>query len=195
MNANVGMLNPVAATVGTYTPGTSIAYATGRKIAEAIGATINWNRADGHFYGDDTELDSENGVLGYTIDFNPTGLTDVERSYILGETVQTGEYSITDQSSPDVGFGYVRVMRAKNVSTGEVETKYEGWWYYKLKFALNSEEARTKEGNIEWRTPTLSGTGAGVLLDSSGVKHFAIHETFDTKAAAVAYVNGKAGIT
>ena len=195
MNANVGMLNPVAAAVATYTPGTSITYGTGIKVAEAVSATVNWNRADGRFYGDDAELDSENGVTGYTIDFEPTGLTDAARQYLLGEAVSSGEYTITDASSPDVGFGYVRVMRATNATSGAVETSYEGWWFYKVKFALSSEEARTKESNIEWRTPTLNGAGAGILLDATGTKSFAVHETFATKAAAVAYVNGKAGLT
>jgi hypothetical protein len=33
MNANVGMLNPVAAPVSAYTEGTSITYGTGARIA------------------------------------------------------------------------------------------------------------------------------------------------------------------
>ena len=194
MNANVGMVNPVVATVQTYTAGSSISYGTGKKVAEAVAASLNWQRADGRFYGDDTMLDSENGVLGYTLDFEPSGLTDEVRAYILGETVQSGEYSINENASPDVGFGYVRVMRTKGTS-GVVNTSYEGWWFYKLKFGLNNEETRTKEQNLEWRTPTLNGVGAGVQLTSGGDMQYAVHKTFDTKAAAVSYVNGKAGIT
>ena len=49
MNANVGMVYPVAALVATYTPGTSITYSTGFVVAEAVSASLNWNRADGHF--------------------------------------------------------------------------------------------------------------------------------------------------
>ena len=194
MNANVGMVHPVAATVQTYTEGTSISYNTGKRIAEAISASVTWNRADGRFYGDDVLLDSDNGVLGYTIDFEPTGLTDEIRGYILGETVQTNEYTISDAASPDVGFGYVRVMRTTNTA-GVVNQTYEGWWYYKMKFGVGSEETRTKEQSIEWRTPTLNGVGAGVKLDSTGVQQFAIHKTFNTMSDAISYVDGKAGIT
>ena len=194
MNANVGMVNPVVATVQTYTEGASISYSAGKKIAEAVSASLIWNRADGRFYGDDVMLDSDNGVLGYTIDFEPTGLTDEARGYMLGETVQTGEYTVTDAASPDVGFGYVRVMRTTN-SSGAVVDSYEGWWFYKLKFAVSNEETRTKEQSIEWRTPTLNGVGAGVLLDSSGKQKFAVHKTFATKSDAISYVNSKAGIT
>ena len=194
MNANIGMLCPVAATVQTYTAGTSISYGTGKVVAEARAAALAWNRANGRFYGDDVELDSDNGVLGYTLDFEPTGLKDDVRAYLLGETVQTGEYTVNDQASPDVGFGYVRVMRTTNTS-GVVETSYEGWWFYKLKFGLNNEETRTKEESIEWRTPTLNGVGAGVRLDSSGKLSFATHKTFASESDAIAYVKNKAGIS
>ena len=193
MNANVGMIYPVAATVSAYTPGSSITYGTGKVIAEARSATLTWNREDGHFYGDNTELDSANGVLGYTLDFEPTGLTDEARAYLLGETVSTGEYSINNTASPDVGFGYVRLMRT--TGTSGVTDSYEAWWFKKLKFGLGSEESRTKEQNVEWRTPTLNGVGAGVSLDTSGKLVFADHKTFTTLSDAKSYLNGKAGIT
>jgi len=189
MNANVGMVYPVAALVQTYTPGTSISYRNGSNFAEAVSASVSWDRADGEFYGDDVLLDSDNGVLGYTIDFEPSGLSDTARGLLLGETVQTSEYTITDAAAPDVGFGYVRVMRDKGA------TKYEGWWYHKVKFSVSSEETRTKEKNIEWRVPTLQGKGAGISLDSTGTMTFAQHKSFDTLAQAKAYVNSKAGIT
>lgn len=193
MNANVGMIYPVAATVSAYTPGSSITYGTGKVIAEARSATLTWNREDGHFYGDNAELDSANGVLGYTLDFEPTGLTDEARAYLLGETVSTGEYSINNSASPDVGFGYVRLMRT--TGTSGVTDSYEAWWFKKLKFGLGSEESRTKEQNVEWRTPTLNGVGAGVSLDASGKLVFADHKTFTTLSDAKSYLNGKAGIT
>ena len=194
MNANIGMLCPVAATVQTYAAGTSISYNTGKVIAEARAAALTWNRASGKFYGDDVQLDSDNGVLGYTIDFEPTGLKDDVRAYLLGETVQTSEYTVNDAASPDVGFGYVRVMRTTNTS-GVVETSYEGWWFYKLKFGIGSEETRTKEESLDWRTPTLNGVGSGIRLDSTGNLAFATHKTFSSQADAIAYVKGKAGIS
>ena len=194
MKANVGMQYPVYAKVATYTPGTSITYSAGAVAAEAVSANVSWNRNDGHFYGDDVELDSDNSVLGYTISFEPSGLKDTARADLLGETLATSEYTVDDSAAPDVGFGYVRVMRESG-SSG-VSTTYEGWWYHKLKFSVTSEETRTKEGGgIEWRVPTLEGTGAGVLLDNSGKKRFAVHRTFDTLAAAKTWLNTKAGIS
>lgn len=190
MNANVGMVYPVAATVQTYTPGSSISYKSpGSNFAEAVSASLSWERADGHFYGDDVELDSDNGVLGYTIDFEPTGLSDAARALLLGETVSSSEYTITDAASPDVGFGYVRVMRDKGT------VSYEAWWFYKVKFGVSSEETRTKERSVEWRVPTLQGVGAGVSLDSSGTLEFCNHKSFSALSDAKSYLNSKAGIS
>ncbi len=190
MNANVGMQYLVAATVSTYTPGTSITYSSpGSNFAEAVGASINWNRADAHFFGDDEELDSDNSVLGYTIDIEPSGLSDAARGMLLGETVSSSEYTITDTASPDVGFGYVRVMRNKGT------VSYEAWWFYKVKFGVSNEETRTKEQSIEWRVPTIQGVGAGVSLDSSGKLSFAQHKTFESLDSAKSYLNAKANIS
>lgn len=195
MKPNVGMVYPVCAPVSAYTPGTSITYGTGAVVSEARGATLTWDRSDGEFYGDDVLLDTDNGITGYTLDFEPAGLKDSIRNKLLGETVaNTDEYSVTSDAAPDVGFGYVRVMREENIS-GVVATTYEAWWFYKMKFSVNSEETRTKERNIEWRTPTLSGRGSGVRLDSSDKQTFATHKSFETLTTAKAWLNTKAGIT
>lgn len=193
MNANVGMVCPVAATISSYTPGSAPNYGTGKVIDESRAAALAWQREDGHFYGDDVELDSDNGIIGYTLDFESTGLKDDVRAYVLGETVQTGEYTISEEAAPDVGFGYVRVMRTDG--TSGPKDSYEGWWFYKLKFGLNNEESRTKEKNREWRTPTLNGVGAGVQMEAGGKLKFAAHKTFATKADAISYVKSKAGIS
>ena len=193
MNANVGMQYPVYAPVSVYTPGTSITYGTGGVVAEAVSASISWDRSDDRFYGDDTVLDTDNGVLGYTISFEPSGLSDAVRAALLGETKSSSEYTITSAAAPDVGFGYIRVMRSN--AGGTVSYSYEGWWYYKVKFGVTSEETRTKERNIEWRVPTLTGDGAGVSLDNTGAQAFAVHETFSTFSAAQSWLKSKAGIT
>lgn len=191
MNANIGMLHPVAAVVDSYTPGTGITYENGFVVAEARSAGLSWEREDGRFYGDDVELDSANGVLGYSLEFEPSGLKDGVRESLLGESKASSEYTITDAVAPDVGFGYVRVMRSEG-SSGKVETTYEGWWFYKLKFGVTREETQTKERSIEWRVPTLTGNGAGVKLDNTNVLSFAVHQTFTTAAAAIAYIEEKA---
>ena len=193
MKPNVGMVYPVCAPVATYTPGTSITYSTGSVVSEARAASVSWDRSDAEFYGDDVLLDTDNGVTGYSIDFEPAGLSDTIRKTLLGETQSSSEFSITNGAAPYVGFGYIRVMRDN--TGGSVATTYEGWWYYRVQFSVTSEETRTKERDIEWRTPTLSGKGTGVQLSSGDVQTFAVHESFTTLTAAKSWLNGKASIS
>ncbi len=194
MKPNVGMVYPVCAPVSAYTPGTSITYGNGSVVAEARSASLSWDREDGEFYGDDKLLDTANGVLGYTLEFEPTGLSDDIRQKLLGETKSSSEYSITSNASPMVGFGYIRVMREDGVG-GAVSDTYEGWWFYRLQFSVTSEETRTKERNLEWRTPTLSGKGTGVQLSAGTTLTYAVHQSFTTLAAAKTWLNSKASIT
>lgn len=62
MNANIGMQHPVFAPISAYTSGSAITYGAGMVVAEAVSAALNWERADGRFYGDDIQLDSDNGI-------------------------------------------------------------------------------------------------------------------------------------
>ena len=195
MKANVGMRYAVAAEVNTYTPGTSITYKAGYVVSEARGANVTWETEEGDFYGDDVVLDTARGVLGYSIEFETTGLKDAVRASLLGETKDSGDaYHITGAEAPDVGFGYVKQMREDGTSGG-IETTWEVWWYHKLKFAQPNEEARTKEKNIDWRVPTITGTGSGVFLSASDNPDFATHKTVSSFTAAKSYLNGLAGIS
>ena len=193
MKANVGMQHPVMALVDTYTPGTSITYKDGMVVAEAVSANISWNRASDTFRGDDVELDSDNGVQGYTLEFEPSGLKDAVRAKMMGETLVNTEYEVNSTTPPDLGFGYMRVMRETG-NNGVISTTYEGWWFRKLKFGITSEETRTKGESIEWRVPTLTGIGAGVNLDNSGVLKYAVHYTFSSGDDCIAWLDNKAGI-
>lgn len=194
MKPNVGMNYPVAAAISAYTPGSAITYGTGFVVSEARGASLQWETENGEFYGDDVLLDTAKGIIGYTLDFEAAGLSDTVREKLLGEEKSSSEYSITGADAPDVGFGYIRVMRDN--ASGTVVENYEGWWFHKIKFGQPNEEARTKERSIEWRTPTINGTGMGVFLATADEKpKFAVHETFATLAAAKTWLNSKANIS
>ena len=190
MNANIGMQHPVAAIINSHTPGSPITYGEAVVVSEARGAALTWERADGSFRGDDIELDNDNGILGYSLEFETSGLKDAIRGMLLGEDKDNSDvYHVTDENAPDVGFGYVRVMRETD-DQGQVVDTFHGWWFHKLKFALNSEETRTKERTMEWRVPTLTGNGMGVKIDSTKKIHFAEHKAFSTYEAAEAFVEG-----
>lgn len=196
MKANVGMRYTVAAPVDTYTPYSGITYGTGYVVSEARGANINWETEQGEFRGDDVVLDSAVGILGYTLEVETAGLKDGVRANLLGETKDSSDvYHITGANPPDVGFGYVKQMREDGAG-GVVGTTWDVFWYHKLKFGQPNEEARTKERNMEWRVPTITGTGAGVFLTANQEEaDFAEHKSFSSFSAAKTFLNTLAGIS
>lgn len=196
MKANVGMRYTVAAPVDTYTPYSGITYGAGYVVSEARGANINWETEQGEFRGDDVVLDSAVGILGYTLEVETAGLKDGVRANLLGETKDSSDvYHITGANPPDVGFGYVKQMREDGAG-GVVGTTWDVFWYHKLKFGQPNEEARTKERNMEWRVPTITGTGAGVFLTANQEEaDFAEHKSFSSFSAAKTFLNTLAGIS
>ena len=196
MKPNVGMSYAYAALVDTYTPGTSITYQTPFQVSEARGATVQWESSDGEFYGDDVLLDQDVDIVAYTIDFETAGLKSAVRAKVLGETVlaNSAGYRVNGKGSPDLGFAYIKTMR-EDVD-GVVTERYEAWFYYKMKFKLNSEEARTKEKNIEWRVPTLNGKGGAINLGTGNEITFADHQDFTSLSAAQTWImNTMFGVT
>ena len=190
--ANVGMRHPVWAPLQSHTEGSEPTYGAGRVIQEAIEATITFNAdTTTGLYGDDVMVDMDDGITGYTVNFNPTGLKDTDRQAILGEEVTTGSvYEITDAGSPWGGFGYFRVMRDDNRTR-----YYEAYWCRKIKFREPSQTTRTKEGSVQWRTPTLEGTGAGLIVDGGEKIEYIKHKTFETAAAAKSWLDGLANVS
>jgi phi13 family phage major tail protein len=177
----------------SHTDGSEAVYGTGRVVQEAISATLSYTSdPNAVLYGDDRIVDMDDGITGYTLSFNPTGLKDADRAAILGEEVNTdGSQEITDAAHPWGGFGFFRVMRDGD----NTANYYEALWCRKVKFRLPSEETRTKEGTIQWRTPTMEGTGAGLFVDSGDHAKYIKHKTFDTASAAKAWLDELAHVS
>lgn len=193
-NAVVGMMYPVFAPLLSHTPGSMPQYGQGRVIQEGREVTINKTFSDNPLYGDDEEQDNDNGLTGISYDFESTGLDDEDRVFLFGETANantvTGGYWEGDNETPYGGFGHIRKMR-NNKGTGSSSRTYEAWICLKIKFQETSQTARTKEGNqISWGTPRLSGQGASLDVDGSGVNKFRLHRTFNSASEAKAWING-----
>ena len=191
--ANTGMRHPVWAPLQSHTDGSEPVYGNGRVVQESISATLTYNSdTNAVLYGDDRIVDMDDGITGYTVSFNPTGLRDADRAAILGEEANTDQsYEITDSAHPWGGFGFFRVMRDGDDS----KNYYEALWCRKIKFRLPTEEARTKEGTIQWRTPTMEGTGAGLYVDSGDKLKYIKRKTFETAAAAKAWLDELAHVS
>lgn len=187
-NPNVGMMYPVWAPLSSQTDGSMPTYGTGRVIQEARNATVTREYQNNPLYGDDRIVDDDNGLSGLTMSFESTGLSDTERVSMLGEEANanttTGGQWVSDNESPWGGFGYIRKMREDGVK------KFEAWLTLKIKFQEESQATQTREGQINWGTPTLQGRAASLSVDSSDNQRYQLHKTFATIAAAKTWLNG-----
>ena len=190
---NVGMMYPVWSPLTTHTDGSMPTYGTGAVIQEAISATVNREYANNPLYGDDKIVDDDNGMTGLTISFESTGLTDAERKMLFGEedygTSGVSGQWVSDNETPWGGFGYIRKMRDNGTK------KFEAWWTLKIKFQEETQATNTKQGAIQWNTPTLNGRAAGLDVDGTDKQRFQLHKSFNAIADAKAWLNALAGIS
>lgn len=185
---NVGMMYPVFAPLTSHTDGSMPVYGTGVVIQEARNCTITKTYNENPLYGDDRIVDDDNGLQALTASFEPTGLSDADRVLLFGEKVAQVTTGVTgqwegDNATPYGGFGYIRKMRDNGVK------KFEAWIILKIKFTEDSQATSTKEGSISWGTPTLNGRAAGLYIDNTDEIKWRVHYTFDTIAAAKAWIN------
>ena len=195
-NANVGMMYPVFAPLSGHTDGSMPTYGAGVVIEEARTATVTREYQNNPLYGDDRIVDDDNGMVGLTISFESTGLTDAERKTLFGEedygTSGVSGQWVSDNETPYGGFGYIRKMRAAGTVT------YEAWITLKIKFQEESQTTTTKEGTITWGTPTLNGRAASLDVDGTGKLRFQLHKTFSGTGAlsnAKAYINAMLNVS
>ena len=194
--AYIGLQHVVAAKLATETDGSAPTYDAGMVVGKAIAANLTLNRNDNPLYADDAEAENDNGMTGGTIELKVDDLTVEARAFVLGEeavTTGTGasattEYWTTEEAAPYVGVGYLRVRKKSGV------TSYEVVWYPKVQFGENTENASTKGQNIEWQTPTINGKIMGVRPDSTLKAKYRVRKMFETLAAAVEWLDDKAGV-
>lgn len=183
-NPNIGMIFPCWSPVLSIAEGSLPTYGTGRVLQEARTATINFQRSDGNpLIGDDHTVDDDNGCTGVTVDFENTGLMQDDRVAVLGEIAMTGNiYGVGGGNTPWGGFGFVRRMRP------EGGKKFDAIIVLAIHFAENTQETRTREGQINWGVPTLHGVAKGLDIDGQDDPLYYIHQEFATAAAAKAWL-------
>lgn len=195
--ARIGMKYPTYASIGTYTAGSAITYTGGKTFAHAIGANMTPNRRNNPLYYDDELGENDKGITNYTLQIGIDRIPNADRPALLGEEAVTNsatppvvqEYEVNDVPVPYVGFGFVSVGQEDNVAV------YEAYWFHRVQFALDSDAFQTKGEQIQWNTPTISGTGTGVQIDSSLKVKYYTHMNFTSETAAYNWLKGKAGIT
>lgn len=189
--AYIGLRHPVFAPLKTEVDGSAPTYDAGVVIGKVQNCNVEFNRSDAKMHGDDVEIESDNSITGGTIALGVDNLTDAVQTtmFDVSEGSGDGVYVEGGESSPYGGFGYMRVKQLRGV------VSYVGYWVYKVKFSLGGEDASTKAENVEFQGVTINGSLAGVYPDSTLKAKFREHKSFDTAAACIAWLDGKAGIT
>lgn len=183
--ASVGMRYIIAAPITAESAGVPT-YGT-THVLKAVEANLQWELDDSKLYADDAVAESEGSITGYTLDLTAAHLTDEQEAALLGreKVGQTDEYEVTDASAPYSGVGYVRVLKYNGVR------KYKAFFYPRGQMTMQNETDRTKEQTTTWGTPTIHVLGLAQYEENSGKNKFRRHQTFDTMAAAITYLQGK----
>lgn len=162
-------------------------YAAGMILGRAISANINFRRNDADLYADDVLAESDNTITGGDIDMTVAEVTDEVAEKIFGDVKgDDGEYHDSDKSTPYIGMGYLREQRYKGVSS------YRATWLYKVQLATAEETAQTKGETTAFQTQRITGEVMGVTMED-GSTRFRAWQTFESAAAAVSWLNIKAG--
>ena len=146
--AQVGLKNIYVAKITDETNGV-ITYDAPRKIAHAITANITPNVEQATLYGDDRAVASEEALADIDVEITVTDLNVADYAFLMGATVDenNGVTDSIDNTPPEVALGF------------EVPLSKGGkrmYWYYKGKFGIPSSEHNTKQGSIEYQTPSIS---------------------------------------
>jgi hypothetical protein len=100
-----------------------------------------------------------------------------------GSTVT--HYEVTDDAPPEGGLSFIRVKMFKGVR------KYEAFFFHALQFSDGGENASTKQKQITWNHPSMTGSGIGVYIDSSGNAKYFNWMEFDSESAAEAWISAQ----
>jgi len=158
----------------------------GGVIAKAIQADVAITMSNVPLYADDAiaekDMSFQSGTLTLGIDDLAAGiLTKLLGHKKVGATDEIA--STVDDVSPFVGVGFYGVKMVNGVKA------YRALWFPKVQFEEPADSMTTKGETIAFGTDSIVGT---IMPDSTGA--WKLEQTFTTEAAAIAYLNGKAGI-
>lgn len=191
--ARIGLKGMTYATVNSGGEGSAVTYTGGATQANLmITANVTLNRDDAKQYADNATVERVNGINGAEIKLELARLDDDKKAALLGYVAGTssdGTLTVTDAAAPYVGFGYI---------TNEVKAgvnSYVGYWFYKVQFGMDDDNASTKGERTEFQSVNLTGEAMGVQLETGGPQVFYITKTAATESEIRTWLNGLAGIT
>lgn len=154
-------------------------YAGAMTPGKAISCNVEVTNNDAKLYADDVVQESDTSFAGGTCTIGLDRADYETLANLLGHTysAETGLTRNSNDVAPYVGFGRV----IKLMVDGALKWKVE--FLYKVKFAEPSQEDTTQGENVEFGTVEMEGQVAQL-----GNGNWSIAKTFDTKAAAITYL-------
>lgn len=162
----------------------AITYAGATKLAKAISASFEPTVSDATLYADDAIAERDAGVTGGTLTLGIDRYDNATAAALLGHTLDAGGEMVskTTDSAPAVGVGRVVTLMQDGAY------KYRAVFFPKVRFQEPSSSDTTKGETTEFGTYEIAGT---VIPPVDGT--WRKEQTFDTEAAAVAYLVGLMG--
>lgn len=152
---------------------------------KAVSCTVDITNNDASLYADDALAESDTSFSGgsVTMGIDEADLTTMAN--LLGHTLTEGVMtrSVNDVA-PYVGLGRIVTKMVSNVQKFKVE------FLYKVKFSEPSQDNQTKGESVEFSTTEIQGTVAALANGN-----WSVTEEFDTKEAAVTYLESLLGTT
>jgi len=188
--ARIGLKGLTYATLSSGGAGSACVYSGGTSVADMlISADVTLNRDDVKLFADNHAVERANGMTGGTIALELAKLPDNVKSALLGYTVSSKVLTVTEDEAPYVGFGYIVCEVAGGTKS------YKGFWFPKVQFGLDNDNARTKEEGTSFQTNNLTGEILGVTTSAAGKVEYYYTDTDSTETAVRTWLNGRAGIS
>lgn len=182
--AKIGLTNFRYSVLTEAADGTP-SYNGAKTPAKAVSCSVSVDNNDAKLYADDALAEADTSFAGGTVTMGIDEDDLTTMADLLGHTITDGEMvRKADDTAPYVGLGRV-VTKMVNGAY-----KYKAEFIYKVKFSEPSQEDTTKGESVEFGTTEIEGTLAALANGN-----WSIAKTFDTKAAAVAYIEGLMGTT
>lgn len=179
--AYIGLAMPMVAKLTEPANAYSEAFTCGK----AIEIHVSPQYAEGNLYGDDAKSEFDKEFQYADVTLGTTSLPLKAHEIMFGRTVTESKVAFNaNDEAGYVGLGFYVTEKVDGAR------KYSASWLYKVKFSDGEEVYKTKGNTIEYQTPSI--TGQALALDDGSWKDF---ETFDTKSAAIEWLNKKAGKT
>ena len=157
---------------------------TGIVLGRLVAANLTVNLASGELYADDQLAEQVSEFASGSLAMETDDLEDEKASEIYGCTVSEGLVTYNKGDTAPIGkLGYYKVLMRKGVKY------YKAYVYPQVRAALGNDNAQTRGSSITFQSVATTFT---VFCDDNG--DWRKTKTFETAAAAIAYLNSECGI-